>query len=226
MTDKVPTLIVPLRNRVQLFEHYFHRDGDDGLFVPGEVSFKVGEPIFLELSFLEEQRSFRIRGTVSWRRLSKDRQRLPPGIGVAFDPAERETRDLILEYARGREVSFTVRGSHRYPVTMQIAYASDSQFLTDVADDLSLGGVFIRTDNLLEPGTILNLKLKPPGYLLGMRLKGVVVWISKKASRRGMGLKFIFDSERKKRQVEGMIEQLKAAIIKEMRMQAPRKDSP
>jgi len=224
MTEKVPILIVPLRNRVHLFEHYFHRDGADGIFVPGETAFNVGEPIYLELNFLEEQHSFRILGTVAWRRLTSRRAQLPAGIGVEFDVAERETRDLILEFARGREVSFTVRSSHRYPVTMQIAYASDSQFLSDVADDLSLGGLFIRAENLLEPGTILNLKLKPPGYLLGLRLKGVVVWVSKKKIRRGMGIKFIFDSERRKRQVESMVEELKATIIREKGIQVNRKD--
>lgn len=219
---KAPTLIVPLRNRTQMFEHYFHRDGSDGIFVPGEINFEVGEKLFLEINFLEEQRSYRIRGVVQWRRLKTRRLSLLPGIGVEFDSNERATRDMILDFARGRELEFTSRSSHRIPVTLQISYASDSRFLTDVADDLSLGGLFITTDKPLEVGTILNLKLKPPGYLMGIRVKGVVAWISDRASRSGMGIKFIFESERKKRKVESVVDNLKATIIKEMSIQVPR----
>ncbi len=222
MQPSVPTLLVPLRNRRQLFEVYYHRDGSDGVFIAGEVEFAVGESLFVELNFLEEQRAFRLKGSVRWRRVASGRSSLPPGIGVEFEDSERATRDLVLDFARGREVEFTVRDSHRLPVSLNISYASDSRFLTDVADDFSAGGVFITTDEVLEPGTELEIKLKPPGHLMGLRLKGQVAWVSRTGPRQGMGIKFIFESERKRRQVEQVVENLKSSIIRSMRIQVPR----
>lgn len=222
MTAALPTLLVPLRNRSQLFDVYYHQDDRDGVFVEGEVNFQVGEPLFVEINFLEEQRAFRIKGSVSWRRLSTGRHNLIAGIGVSFDEEERSTRDLILEFAHGREIVFTARESQRLPASMSISYSSDSQFLTDIVDDLSAGGVFIASDEVLEKGTELEIKLRPPGYLLGLRVKGQVAWTSTAGSRRGMGIKFIFESERKRRQLAQVVEKLRAGIIKEMRFQVPR----
>ncbi|MBN2358685.1 MAG: hypothetical protein JXR83_04480, partial [Deltaproteobacteria bacterium] len=155
-----PTLMVPLRNRSQWFEHYYHREGSDGVFVPGSLDFAVGEPIYLEINFLEEQRSFRIRGAVRWRRVRSGRPALKPGIGVEFEASERPIRDKVLEFAAGRAVDFKVRAAHRIPVTLQLSYSSDSQFLSDIADDVSAGGLFIASDRVLDVGTIVNLKLK------------------------------------------------------------------
>lgn len=213
---------MPLRNRSQLFEVYYHQDGQDGVFVEGEVDFRVGEVLFVEINFLEEQRAFRIKGSVSWRRLASGRQNLTPGIGVSFDEKERGTRDLILDFARGREITFTARESQRLPASMSISYASDSQFLTDMVDDFSAGGVFIATDEVLDKGTELEIKLRPPGYLLGLKVKGQVAWTARFGARRGMGIKFIFENDRKRRQVAQVVEKLRAGIIKGMRIQVPR----
>jgi type IV pilus assembly protein PilZ len=221
-STRTPTLLVPLRNRRQLFEVYYHRDGANGVFVQGEASFEVGDVLYIELNFLEEQKAFRLKGTVRWRRMPSGRSSLPAGIGVEFDDSERQTRDLVLDFARGREVEFTVRGSHRLPVAISIAYASDSRFLTDMSDDLSAGGLFIATDAVLDVGTQLELKLKPPGHLLGLRLRGSVAWVSLRGARRGMGIQFLFDSDRKRRQVEAIVDKLKSSIIRDMRIQVPR----
>jgi uncharacterized protein (TIGR02266 family) len=221
-SSRVPTLLVPLRNRRQLFEVYYHRDGANGIFVAGEADFAVGDTLYVEINFLEEQRAFRLKGTVRWRRLHSGRSSLPPGLGVEFDDGERQTRDLVLDFARGREVEFTVRASHRLPVAIQIAYASDARFLTDVSDDLSAGGLFIATDDVLPKGTELELKLKPPGHLLGLRLRGSVAWVSLRGERRGMGIKFLFDNPRQQRQVEAVVDKLKSRIIRGMKIQVPR----
>ncbi|MFH1810160.1 MAG: TIGR02266 family protein [Pseudomonadota bacterium] len=222
MTTQIPTLLVPLRNRHQLFEVYYHRDGADGVFVQGEVAFDVGEMLYIEINFLEEQKAFRLKGSVRWRRVRSGRSSMPPGIGVEFDDGERQARDLVLDFARGREVDFTVRASHRLPVALSISYASDSRFLSDMADDLSVGGVFIATDNVLDVGTELELKLKPPGYLMGLRLRGTVAWASKSGARRGMGVKFQFGNQRQRRKIEDIVDKLKDSIIKDMRIQVPR----
>jgi len=220
-----PTLMVPLRNRSQWFEYYYHREGSDGIFVPGDLDFGVGETLYVDLNFLEEQRSFRIRGAVTWRRVRSGRPALKPGIGVEFDASERATRDKVLEFAAGRAVDFTLRTTHRIPVTLQLSYRSDSQFLRDVADDVSAGGLFITSERLLDVGTIINLKLKPPRYLLGVKVKGVVAWLSRRKTRHGMGIRFLFENERSRRQIEKLVERLKASIIRDMRIRVPRPEA-
>ncbi|MEW5855618.1 MAG: TIGR02266 family protein [Myxococcota bacterium] len=218
-----PTVLVALRHKGSFLKQYFHQDGQGGLFIPGDPPYALGEQVELELNFLQEQRTFRIKGEVKWKRPRSRLNDNQAGIGVEFLPSERSTRELILDFVQGKEIRFVERADHRFPVSMQISYKTDSTFVTDFTDDISQGGVFIVTANPMPLGTLVPLKMKVPGSLLPLKLKGVVCWHRKK-SPEGMGLKFVFETESQKKKVEKLVARMKAQIISEM--QGRRSDPP
>ena len=221
-----PAVHVPLRHRASFLEQYFPGDGHGGLVVPGNLHYQVGEAISLELSFLQEQRTFRMHGLVKWRQEAGEAPGTLGGLGVEFLEEEREVRDLVLDFAHGKDIKFVDRSDHRFPVTLQIAYRSDSAFITDYTDDVSQGGAFIVTDRVLPLGTVLPLKVKVPGSLLPLKLRGVVCW-TRAQPPAGMGLKFLFETDRQKKKLQSLVAQLKSEIIAQMqtRLRAARETS-
>lgn len=57
--------------------------------------------------------------------------------------------------------------------------------------DLSVGGMFIKTDLLEEQGTIINIDFLFEEDWEKVKVLGEVVWVSTSKYRSGMGIKFI-----------------------------------
>jgi uncharacterized protein (TIGR02266 family) len=208
-----PTVLVPFRDKETFLKHYYLQDGRAGVFVPGNLQYTPGEPVDLELTFMQEQRTFRIRGEVKWRRAMGARHReFPPGIGVELGEDQRTTRDLVLSFVNGKEIQFLDRADTRFPISMEISYKTDATFITDCTDDVSEGGAFIVTPRAIPVGTILPLRLRVPGAFFPLKLRGVVCW-TRQAEPSGVGVKFLFDSERQKKKMERLVARLKSQII-------------
>lgn len=208
-----PSVLVALRDKAAFLEQYLPGNGQGGLVVPGDLHYSPGDRVVLELNFLSEQRTFRIRGVVTWTR--GEGSLLSPAMCAEFLEGERATRDLILDFVRGKDVRFTERSDHRFPVSLQIAYKTDAAFITDWTDDLSQGGAFIVTDKDIPLGTIMPLKIKVPGSILALKLRGVVCW-TRGGAMPGVGVKFLFESERQKKKVQGLVAEMKSEIILQM----------
>jgi len=56
----------------------------------------------------------------------------------------------------------------------------------------------------------VECRLKPPGYLMGLKLKGRVAWVKKTGRPKGMGVEFIFASERQRKKVREVVKKLVA----------------
>ena len=85
------------------------------------------------------------------------------------------------------------RKKSRMPIIIQINYHTVDSFFRDFADDLSAEGMFIATQEPLEPGTKLSLEFLLPGCNYPIRVKAEVMWNRDETSveqRRGMGIKF------------------------------------
>ncbi len=85
------------------------------------------------------------------------------------------------------------RKKFRMPIIIQINYHTVDSFFRDFADDLSAEGMFIATQEPLEPGTKLSLEFLLPGCNYPIRVKAEVTWNRKvydMGRSRGMGVKF------------------------------------
>jgi uncharacterized protein (TIGR02266 family) len=209
-----PTVLVPLKEARVFLDHYFNQGGIGGVFVNGNLKLASAEEVDLELVFAKEQVTVHARGVIRWKRLT-DKRNLPAGIGVEFLPSELRTRDLLLEFAQGRQVTFARRRSRRYPAMIDIEYARDSVFLTDVTDDLSREGASVMTDQPVQIGEVVQLRLRAPGESSPIELKAEVRWRSTEG-RRGFGVRFLFDPPSSEERVRTLVERIKRQVAQDL----------
>jgi len=209
-----PTVVIELADRRAFLGCFYHQGNLGGVFVPGHMSLSPGTRVLLELVFVAEKRTLRARGVVRWQR-TRSARNLAAGVGIEFAPQERRTRDLILDFANGRNVQVVASRARRLPVRLAVGYATESVMLSDLTDDISEGGLFICTEELFEIGTKLNLRLKPPGHLFAIQVVGEVMW-RQGEGRRGVGVRFVFEGGHAKHRIDRLIEKLRERVQSEM----------
>ena len=85
------------------------------------------------------------------------------------------------------------RKSNRVTKRLEVTFSSGGLQFTGISSDLSASGLFIRTQNGLMPGTIVEIEIYLPQHKLG-RLKGIVrrtVKTSLSMVKNGMGVELI-----------------------------------
>ncbi len=105
------------------------------------------------------------------------------------------------------------RKKSRMPIIIQINYHTVDSFFRDFADDLSAEGMFIATQEPLEPGTKLSLEFLLPGCNYPIRVKAEVTWNRKvydMGRSRGMGVKFENLSPDAKDKINTIVRQLRS----------------
>jgi type IV pilus assembly protein PilZ len=81
------------------------------------------------------------------------------------------------------------RFTTRIPIRIIVEYASVAEFLEDYTSNLSLGGMFIKTDHPLDVGTRFRLRFRVPGRTRPVETYGEVRWVEGPPSP-GMGVAF------------------------------------
>jgi uncharacterized protein (TIGR02266 family) len=76
------------------------------------------------------------------------------------------------------------RAHPRLALVLQVDYPDREGYLSDATENLSLGGVFVRTERSFAIGEMVALRLSFPGLLDPTVLEGVVVWA--RAGRDGV----------------------------------------
>ncbi len=97
-----------------------------------------------------------------------------------------------------RTIEISSRQGTRIPKTFSLSYEDKESFVVAYTENVSVGGLFIRTENPLETGEQFVLKLQLPGLTDPMKIKCEVAraaWARKQGEktdvRHGMGVKFI-----------------------------------
>ena len=89
------------------------------------------------------------------------------------------------------------RRARRVQVALEVNYRSADTFLFAYITDLSLLGIFVRTEAPSPPGTRLTLRFTPTAHPATMELEGQVIWINpvradhEGGRNPGMGIRFI-----------------------------------
>ncbi len=206
----LPNIKVSLSNAKSFLDYYFHEGKLGGMLIPNETQMELGREVNLQILFLEENRRFNIRGVTRWRRLNHQ-PNLPRGTGVEFAHAERNTRDILLDFSSGRKIFTPQRKFPRLPALIEVEYATDTVFLTDITDNVGTGGAFILTDNPPPVGSALRIKLKPPANPRGIYVDAEVIW-QRQDDRTGVGIRFVFPWYRSKRKLNKLIDEIRAQM--------------
>jgi type IV pilus assembly protein PilZ len=91
---------------------------------------------------------------------------------------------------------FDARVEPRVIKTLSVSYKDKQSFLMAYTSNISTGGLFIKTNNPLEPNEQFLLKLQLPDFPEPLKLQSQVVWANRDNSGEdkrpiGMGIKFL-----------------------------------
>ena len=130
-------------------------------------------------------------GLIDRESLVQDLEKLSPGFRMILNVVVKRLKNM-LDMRSG--------GSYRpprVPKTLAVTYDDRKAIVKTYAGDISLGGLFIKTDDPLDTGQTLSLKLHIPGLPEPMEIKCEVAWARKKRKQTqsseppGMGVKFM-----------------------------------
>lgn len=80
----------------------------------------------------------------------------------------------------------------RVPIRMRVEYENLSDFLDDYTSNLSLGGMYVHSQNPLALGTRFRLRFRLPNREKPIETYGIVRWVNEETSQQpaGMGIQF------------------------------------
>jgi type IV pilus assembly protein PilZ len=120
----------------------------------------------------------------------------------------KERRKRAVPVGRERRAGRERRVHRRVMVSLEVDYRCDDTFLFAYITDLSIMGIFIQTTNPHPPGTLLNLRFKPPGHPQ-IDVEGRVIWINPPRKHDsinpGMGVEFVDLSPAQREQIKELV---------------------
>ena len=137
-----------------------------------------------------------------------------PSCGYAYDAETLKFFRSVYDVA-SEEFPDDRRRQLRITKKFKVSYRSAQSFVNSYLFNLSVGGLFIKTDILLEPGEKIHLKVFLPDKGDALEVAGEVMWsheeekeISGKTFPPGMGVKFLDPSTDNIKRIISVLSQL------------------
>ncbi|OAG27323.1 TIGR02266 family protein [Thermodesulfatator autotrophicus] len=106
------------------------------------------------------------------------------------------------------------RKSERVKHVFRVDYSTPEALFNEFAENLSEGGIFIKTENPLDVGTEITIEFKLPFLEEPIRVKGQVEWHTNlqgvNKNPPGMGVSFQGLSNEDKEKINKVVRKLKA----------------
>jgi uncharacterized protein (TIGR02266 family) len=103
-----------------------------------------------------------------------------------------------------------VRKFERAPLSLEVSYRTKGSFLVSYSLNLSKGGLFLETQELLPVGTSLRVSFRVPGALDPIETDATVMWVRREVSEDGLppglGLQFEALEERLGAVIDGLVQ--------------------
>ncbi len=119
------------------------------------------------------------------------------------------TQSKALRHSMKGPVMVEQRSHQRYRCRVALGWTSKSSFYTGLCHDISVGGLFIATYQLLPTGTAMEVEIRLPDEEGLIRVAGEVRWTRPDSPRRecpiGMGVQFVDLEEEDRRRIERFI---------------------
>jgi uncharacterized protein (TIGR02266 family) len=106
------------------------------------------------------------------------------------------------------------RRAQRILLDLEVDYKCEDTFLFAYITDLSVLGIFVRTNNPEQPGTLLNLRFTLPGDEEPLAVEGEVIWINPfrpgdfNNLNPGMGVQFVDLTREVRRRLMSLIRKI------------------
>src|SRR5687767_1382150 len=106
----------------------------------------------------------------------------------------------------------------RAPIELKVEYKKLNTFFADYTKNICKGGTFIKTRRPLDVGTEFVFKLTVPKLEKNLELRGEVKWVVREGQppppgipedhEPGMGIRFLYETDGEREQIEGVVEKL------------------
>ncbi len=104
------------------------------------------------------------------------------------------------------------RREERIPVEVEVRYSSQEGFAIEWITNISKGGLFIKSENPLPPGTPLKITFSVPGKDVPIELGGVVRWsVSPSSSPSvipGMGIQITEIDDKSRKILDAFVDEI------------------
>lgn len=181
-----------------------------GIFCPSTEPPQVGASVRVEITFVGGPRFF-VRGQVTWRRPKLNDPRARAGAGVQVHPSERNKISYVNSWVNGS--ADDKRGLRRLPVKLRVTYSGRAGRRINFTRDLNEEGIFVRSRELLELDTKIQLLLMPPDNQKAMALDGVVSRLVEDVDDRGMGIRLRFADAASETAYAALVESLEQQFL-------------
>lgn len=157
-------------------------------------------------------------GLIDRESLVQDLEQVSPGFRMILNTVVKRLKN-VLDMRSGGAYRPT-----RVPKTIAVTYEDHESSVKTYARDISLGGLYIKSDDPLEMGQTFSLKLHIPGLPEPMEIECEVAWARKKAKENqhddpsGMGVKFVGLSEAESRLLRQYIKTVEKQVPKPSEM--------
>ncbi len=106
------------------------------------------------------------------------------------------------------------RSSRRIPLTLKVDWKAEGTFLYENATNISEHGIFVETNEPMEPGTMIDLQFTLPDSKQKIQVLGEVAWANplrpakKDNYNPGMGIRFVNLKELDKETILSLIKRI------------------
>ena len=191
------------------------RLGTEGAFIRGVVTPKEGSTIAVQLTLPGAPGPLDARGTIT--------ERIPPGVKgkeagfwVRFDKLGEGAKEILEELLRDRNApgGAAKRTFTRVPAHLQVSWPTPREFLLAYADNISVGGIFIVTNDPPDLKEVVELSLRLPDNDLPARTAAEVIQrivpaeAQRLGKKAGAGLQFVGSGDEFRRRLDLCIENL------------------
>jgi hypothetical protein len=194
-------LLLPRREEWEL-----HRDPkkDNILFCPTDQPPNTGSRITVDVLFNDGPR-FVVRGRVVWRRPATDR-RVRAGVGVEVDRSYEAALRFLHSWSTGEMPERRVHP--RLPIRLRVAYGVQGQRRINFTRDVSAGGVYIHSAQLLGRNEPIQVSLAPPSGSASVPLMGRVTRCDELDQTPGMAICLDFNDPASQRRFAEFVAEL------------------
>lgn len=179
-----------------------------------------GEVMPLTIRFAGYPQLFELEARVVWRKSKPPmRSDLPEGVGLEFTSKSSAALRELQHFAESEESAalqaIDDRSEARIRVNLEVEYLFGEEMVRERVLDISAGGLFISTENILPEDDRFVFFLHDDNFVRPWVMEGRVVWTNREGKKKGFAVKCLFDSRKHKREVRQYVAAL-AEEIKEM----------
>lgn len=184
----------------------------EGVFVSGRVVTKPQQPIAIRLH-PDNVAPIDVQGRMRWAQRSPPRLRgiVREGMGIQLlSPSA-----AYLDYFKTLTDSFA-RAEPRAGTMLQLRFRSRDEFVQQYTENISAGGLFITTDQVIERNTVVEIAMFVPDLAREISVKGRVVYSLDEAAAarfgyaKGIGIQIVELGEADR----GLLDEYMAKIVR------------